>query len=73
VETRDLVENSKSKLQRKNLDLIVCNDVTQAGAGFAVDTNIVTILDRKGGAEQLPQLSKLETAHRILDRIQALL
>lgn len=73
VETRDLIENSTEKLQKKNLDLIVCNDVTQAGAGFATDTNIVTILDRDGGAEQLPQMTKLETAHTILDRISKLL
>ena len=73
VETRDLIDNSKKKLEKKNLDLIVCNDVTRAGAGFATDTNIVTILDRKGGSEQLPQMSKLETAHRVLDKIRKLL
>ncbi len=69
VETQDLIENSMKKLKKKNLDMIVCNDVTQPGAGFAEDTNIVTILDREGGSEQLPRLSKLETAHRILDRV----
>ena len=53
--------------------MIVCNDITQAGAGLAVDTNIVTILDKKGGAEELPRLSKLDTAHRVLDRIRAFL
>jgi phosphopantothenoylcysteine decarboxylase/phosphopantothenate--cysteine ligase len=73
VETRDLIENSKKKLAKKNLDMIVCNDVTRAGAGFATDTNIVTILDKKGGSEQLPQMSKLETAHRVLDKIRKLL
>jgi len=73
VETRDLIENSTKKLQKKNLDMIVCNDVTQAGAGFAADTNIVTILDRTGGSEQLPQMTKLETAHAVLDRIRKLL
>jgi len=73
VETRDLIENSLKKLKSKNLDMIVCNDVTQAGAGFATDTNIVTILDRKGGSEQLPQMTKLQTAHIILDRISKLL
>jgi phosphopantothenoylcysteine decarboxylase/phosphopantothenate--cysteine ligase len=70
VETRDLIDNSLKKLKKKNLDMIVCNDVTRAGAGFATDTNIVTILDRKGGSEQLPKLTKLETAHKILDRIR---
>jgi phosphopantothenoylcysteine decarboxylase/phosphopantothenate--cysteine ligase len=73
VETRDLIENSTKKLQKKNLDMIVCNDITQAGAGFAADTNIVTILDRDGGVEQLPQMTKLETAHTVLDRIRELL
>ena len=73
VETRDLIENSTKKLKSKNLDMIVCNDITQAGAGFATDTNIVTILDRKGGSEQLPRMTKLQTAHKILDRIRELL
>jgi phosphopantothenoylcysteine decarboxylase/phosphopantothenate--cysteine ligase len=73
VETNDLVENSRRKLQKKNLDLIVCNDVTQSGAGFATDTNIVTILDAAGGAEQLPILPKIDTAHRILDKVHTLL
>ncbi|UCD57482.1 MAG: bifunctional phosphopantothenoylcysteine decarboxylase/phosphopantothenate--cysteine ligase CoaBC [Candidatus Hydrogenedentota bacterium] len=73
VETRDLIENSMKKLKSKNLDMIVCNDVTRTGAGFAADTNIVTILDKKGGSEQLPQMTKMETAHRVLDRIRELL
>jgi phosphopantothenoylcysteine decarboxylase/phosphopantothenate--cysteine ligase len=73
VETNDLIENSQQKLKKKNLDMIVCNDVTIAGAGFATDTNIVTILDRKGGCEELPIMTKLETAHRILDRIHSLI
>jgi phosphopantothenoylcysteine decarboxylase/phosphopantothenate--cysteine ligase len=73
VETQNLIENSTKKLQKKNLDMIVCNDVTQVGAGFATDTNIVTILDRQGGSEQLPQMTKAETAHKILDRILRLL
>ncbi|GAB4345565.1 MAG: bifunctional phosphopantothenoylcysteine decarboxylase/phosphopantothenate--cysteine ligase CoaBC [Candidatus Abyssubacteria bacterium] len=73
VETRDLVENSLKKLEAKNLDMIVCNDVTRPGAGFATDTNIVTILDRRGSSEQLPQMSKLDTAHTILDKVRELL
>ncbi len=73
VETRDLVENSGKKLKSKNLDMIVCNDITVAGAGFATDTNIVTILDKNGGVEQLPQMTKLQTAHKILDRIRSFL
>ena len=73
AETNDLIENASAKLKKKNLDMIVCNDLTRPGAGFAVDTNIVTILDNKGGSEQLPKMTKLETAHRILDRVRELL
>jgi phosphopantothenoylcysteine decarboxylase/phosphopantothenate--cysteine ligase len=72
AETADLVANARKKLQEKNLDLVVANDVTQAGAGFDVDTNIVRFLGRDGGVEELPQLSKDEVAHRLLDRIAAL-
>lgn len=73
AETTDLIKYASEKLKKKNLDMIVCNDLTRPGAGFAVDTNIVTILDKKGGSEQLPKMTKLETAHRILDRIRELL
>jgi phosphopantothenoylcysteine decarboxylase/phosphopantothenate--cysteine ligase len=73
AETDDLVANARKKLQRKNLDLVVANDVGQAGAGFDVDTNVVTILDAMGGVEELPLLSKREVADRILDRVKGLL
>lgn len=73
AETRDLLENAREKLRKKNLDLVVANDVTEAGAGFAVETNRVTILGRDGGVEALPLLSKIEAAHRILDRVLLLL
>ena len=73
AETDDLVANARKKLQRKNLDLVVANDVGQAGAGFDVDTNVVTILDAMGGVEELPLLSKREVADRILDRVKAVL
>jgi phosphopantothenoylcysteine decarboxylase/phosphopantothenate--cysteine ligase len=69
AETADLLENARKKLAGKNLDLIVANDITQAGAGFDVDTNIVRFLAPDGTVEELPQLSKLEVAHRLLDRI----
>jgi phosphopantothenoylcysteine decarboxylase/phosphopantothenate--cysteine ligase len=71
AETADLLENARKKLEEKNLDLIVANDVTQTGAGFDVDTNIVRLLFRDGTLEDLPQLSKDEVAHRLLDRIAA--
>lgn len=73
AETDDLVANARRKLQRKNLDFMVANDVGQTGAGFDVDTNVVKILDAMGGVEELPLLSKREVADRILDRVKAVL
>ncbi|OGP84012.1 MAG: phosphopantothenoylcysteine decarboxylase [Deltaproteobacteria bacterium RBG_13_65_10] len=69
AETERVVEHAREKLRGKKLDLIVANDVTAEGAGFSVDTNRVTILDREGGEEDLPLLSKDETADIILDRL----
>jgi phosphopantothenoylcysteine decarboxylase/phosphopantothenate--cysteine ligase len=71
AETNGVREYARRKLEEKNLDLIVANDITQAGAGFDVDTNIVRLLFRDGTLEELPQLSKDEVAHRLLDRIAA--
>lgn len=68
AETNDLLENAKEKLLKKNADLIVANDVTLEGAGFDVDTNIVTLIDRSGKTEALPVMTKREVADRILDR-----
>ena len=73
AETEDLLENARRKLEQKGAHLIVANDVTAPDAGFAVDTNRVTILDRDGGAEQLPLLSKYNVASRVLDRVVSLL
>jgi phosphopantothenoylcysteine decarboxylase/phosphopantothenate--cysteine ligase len=72
AETNDLDANARDKLKRKHLDLIVANDVTQEGAGFGVDTNIVTLIASDGSAESHPQLSKDAVADLILDRIAAL-
>jgi phosphopantothenoylcysteine decarboxylase/phosphopantothenate--cysteine ligase len=72
MESENLVENAKAKLMKKNLDLIVANDVKQSGAGFQTDTNIVKILDRAGGIEELPLMDKIEVAGRILDRAKRL-
>ncbi len=69
AETDDLVANARKKLQRKNLDLMVANDVREPGAGFDSDTNVVKILDAQGGVEELPLLSKRAVADRILDRV----
>jgi phosphopantothenoylcysteine decarboxylase/phosphopantothenate--cysteine ligase len=73
AETNDLVANARKKLAQKHLDLMVANDVSQPGAGFDADTNIVKILDPAGGVEELPLLSKREVADRILDRVVVLL
>jgi phosphopantothenoylcysteine decarboxylase/phosphopantothenate--cysteine ligase len=69
AETDNLLANAQQKLQKKNVDLIVANDVTQPGAGFATDSNIVTLLTRNGKPEKLPQMSKEFLAHKILDKI----
>jgi phosphopantothenoylcysteine decarboxylase/phosphopantothenate--cysteine ligase len=69
AETHDLLLNGQEKVTKKNLDLIVANDVTAEGAGFAGDTNIVTLIDRKGTVKSLPQMSKQEVARIILDAI----
>lgn len=66
AETGNAEMYARDKLVRKNLDLIVANDVGQPGAGFGVDTNIVSIYDRSGLVEELPLLSKDEVARRIL-------
>ena len=73
AETQDLVNNAAKKLVEKNAHLIVANDVSATDAGFAVDTNRITILDRDGGREDLPLMSKYDCGVRILDRVQDLL
>lgn len=67
METTDVERHAREKLERKLLDVIVANDVTQPGAGFAHDTNAVLILDRAGGAEHVPLCTKREVADRVLD------
>jgi phosphopantothenoylcysteine decarboxylase/phosphopantothenate--cysteine ligase len=69
AETESLLANARKKLAEKNLDLIVANDVGRPGAGFAVDTNIVKLIDRSGKIEELPLMSKEDLADRLLDRI----
>ncbi len=68
METEHMLENSRAKLEKKNLDMIVANNLRQQGAGFGTDTNVVTIIT-KDGEISLPQMSKDEAAHRILDQI----
>ena len=72
AETDDLEANARAKLKRKGLDLIVANDVTREGAGFEVDTNIVTLIGADGRSQSHPQMSKDAVADLILDRIVAL-
>jgi phosphopantothenoylcysteine decarboxylase/phosphopantothenate--cysteine ligase len=73
MESENLLENARSKLIDKNMDLIVANDLHEEGAGFQCDTNVVKILDREGNIEALPLMDKAEAAERILDRVQTLL
>jgi phosphopantothenoylcysteine decarboxylase/phosphopantothenate--cysteine ligase len=73
AESEHVVENARAMLQAKQLDLVVANDVTAPGSGFATDTNQVTLIDRSGAAEELPLLPKYEVAWRVLDRVAALL
>ncbi len=73
AESEDLLTNAQKKLKEKGLALIAANDITAPDSGFNVDTNKVIILDRDGGVEDLPLLSKYEVAHRILDRVVGLL
>lgn len=69
AETGKVAENARKKLAEKNADLIVANDVTAEGAGFDVDTNIVTLFARDGRDLPLPKMTKREVAHRILDEV----
>lgn len=68
METQNMIENSKKKLVKKNLDMIVANNLKVKGAGFGTDTNIVTMITKDGEVE-LPILSKDDVAHKILDAI----
>jgi phosphopantothenoylcysteine decarboxylase / phosphopantothenate---cysteine ligase len=69
AETDRVAENARGKLSRKGADMIVANDVTQEGAGFDTDTNIVTLYMRDGHEIPLPKMSKLDVANRILDQV----
>ena len=68
METENMIENSRKKLEKKNLDLIVANNLKEQGAGFGTDTNIVTLLSKEDTI-QLPIMSKEEVADRLLDYI----
>ena len=73
AESRDLLENANSKLVSKGLDMIVANDITELGSGFGADTNKAAILTADGEIHQLPVMSKLELAHRVLEQMSNIL
>lgn len=68
METRDMLENSRKKLQKKHVDMIAANNVKEQGAGFAVDTNLLTLITAEG-ERALPLMSKEEAAHALLTEI----
>ena len=72
METRDMVANSQAKLEKKKVDMICANNLKVSGAGFGVDTNILTVITRRG-AEELPLMGKEDAAGQVLDRAVALL
>lgn len=72
AETDDVIANARKKLEEKNLDIVVANDVTAEGSGFEGETNIATILDRSGNVQSLPLMTKEELADRIFDHLHAL-
>ncbi len=72
AETENVLDNAKEKMARKNLDMIVVNDVSRKDAGFDVDTNKVNFIFKDGSNEELPLLSKDEVANRLLDKIKSI-
>ena len=72
METQNMLENSAAKLEKKNVDMIVANNLKTAGAGFGTDTNVVTLIT-KGGAEELELMTKDQVAHELLDRLSRML
>ena len=69
AETQNLLQYAREKMEKKNLDFIVANDVTKPGAGFNTATNLVKIISRDGGIEDVPMMTKREIAKRIFDRV----
>ncbi|MBW1921625.1 MAG: bifunctional 4'-phosphopantothenoylcysteine decarboxylase/phosphopantothenoylcysteine synthetase, partial [Deltaproteobacteria bacterium] len=67
-----LMSNAREKLRKKNLDMIIANDVSREDAGFESDTNAVKIIHRDGRVEELPLMTKEDLADRILDRVKKL-
>ena len=72
AETSDVARHARGKLESKQADLIVANDVTAEGAGFDHDTNVITLYARDGREQAFPRMPKVDAAHRILDQLRAL-
>jgi phosphopantothenoylcysteine decarboxylase/phosphopantothenate--cysteine ligase len=72
AETHEVRAYAAQKLSAKGIDLMVANDVSRSGVGFEADDNEVLLLDRWGGAVELPRMTKLDVGHAILDRVIAL-
>lgn len=68
METEHMLENSRAKLEKKHLDMIVANNLRMEGAGFGTDTNIITMIT-KDQVRELPKMSKEAAAHAIFDQI----
>ncbi|HUV55970.1 MAG TPA: phosphopantothenoylcysteine decarboxylase, partial [Dehalococcoidales bacterium] len=73
AESENIVANARQKLEEKQLDIIVANDITDADSGFGTDTNKVTLIDRDGNVENLPLLTKREVADKILGKVVEML
>ncbi len=69
AETENVIENAKKKLIKKHADYIVANNVNQEGAGFAVDTNIASLISSDGTTKDLPKMTKMEMAEEVLKTI----
>ncbi len=73
AEVENIIENAKEKLEQKNLDMIVLNDISKKGAGFGLDTNIISIIDKAGNVAEYPIMKKEAVAGVILDKVENLL
>ena len=69
AETNDVIEHGREKLKRKNLDMLVANDVAMPGACFNVPTNIASLLYKDGTMEQYPKMTKDQLGHIIIEKI----
>jgi phosphopantothenoylcysteine decarboxylase / phosphopantothenate---cysteine ligase len=72
AETENVAAHARAKLESKQADLIVANDVTAEGAGFDHDTNVITLYFRDGSEKAFPRMPKIDAAHRILDQLRGL-